>query len=181
VRPRDRQQLEERGRSEQIEIVRVQVPVVLESLARFSRADPAIVEPGQAAFVELDRPCGAVARPDGDVVPLDQDNERCEGERDPPVGQRASRREHAERHRAAERDESQLAETKILTIETFEHRPARLGAGAILVGGRERHASYSDSATPRSSTGQHRRHSGSSGEGGVEKLHQRRRGPEGGQ
>ena len=75
ARPRDRQQLEERAAAEQVEVVRVEMPVVGEAVAGCAAADPSVLDARQAALVEGDGARGRVARADHAVVALNQNGE----------------------------------------------------------------------------------------------------------
>ena len=81
---RDGEQLEERRRSEQIEIVGVEMIRIAEALTVFTAAGPAILDARKAAVVERDRARRCVARPDDGVVLHDQRDERDDGKRRPP-------------------------------------------------------------------------------------------------
>src|SRR4030095_6048103 len=48
-RARNRQQLEERAAAEQIEVVRIQMVIVTKAIARFTNADPAVLDSTEAA------------------------------------------------------------------------------------------------------------------------------------
>ena len=59
----DGKQLEERRRTENIEVVGIQVVVIAKPFPVLTGADPAILDPGQPPFVERDGSFGVVPRP----------------------------------------------------------------------------------------------------------------------
>ena len=87
ARARDRQQLEERTVAEQVEVVRVEVVVVAKTIAGLARACPAVLDSGQAAFVERDGARRLVALTNHPLVPADEDDEGGDGQDEQPDAQ----------------------------------------------------------------------------------------------
>ena len=83
ARSRQRQELEKRAAAEQVQVVGIHVIVVAKSLALLSASCPAVLEPGQPAFVESDAPVGHVAAAENLIVPADEPDEGCDGQQEP--------------------------------------------------------------------------------------------------
>jgi hypothetical protein len=69
---RNRQQLEQRTGTEEIQVVRVQMPVVSKAVAGLAPADPSVLDPRKSPLVEADGTNDAGQRPNDPVVALYQ-------------------------------------------------------------------------------------------------------------
>ena len=84
LRSRKRQQLEERGRPEQVEVGFVGMPLVVECLASRAQAGPTVFDARETVFVERDGRRGAIARAQDAVVPHGKSQKRHGGDSEPP-------------------------------------------------------------------------------------------------
>ena len=80
----DRQQLEERTTAEQVEIVRVEMVVIGETVAGRARPDPSVLDARQAALVEGHGASGGLSRAHHAIVSMDEHRQGEHRRQEPP-------------------------------------------------------------------------------------------------
>jgi hypothetical protein len=113
----NREQLEERSRPEEVEVVGKQVAVVPKPVAGLSGSHPAVLDARQAPLVEADRSDHGGQAPEDAIVPLHEHQKQHGGKsREPERGQSPPPGEE-ERRSCGECQQPGVAETPVLPGE----------------------------------------------------------------
>src|SRR4029450_1899959 len=121
------------------EIVRIDMPIVAESLARLASPSPAILDPRQPALVEPDPPDGIRARPQDTVVPLHEPHEHHCGEEQPPGAEHEARDGDRDEDRSTGGCETRMSKPRVHAVERFTRGGSGRDPGVILQWGVLRH------------------------------------------
>jgi hypothetical protein len=139
ARARDRQQLEERALAEQVEIVRVRMVIVAKAIAGLPAADPAVLEPRQAALVEGDRSGGHLARAEHACVAARERREGGERHQEPPEADAGAPRKDEHQYGHEERREARVGVPRIGGGQGVARGTAGVQTGVVLLLGGWRH------------------------------------------
>jgi len=113
TRTGDREQLEAGAPPEEVQVVGVQVMLVAEPLAWFTGADPAVLDPTEAEFVEADRTLSLIKRANDPGVAMQKHREEDDGRSKPPGGRSPAPPQGDQSNFREEREEPGAAEQAV--------------------------------------------------------------------
>ena len=128
----EREQFEQRPAAEQIEIVRIDMPIVSKPLARLAASSPAILDPRQPALVEPDPPDGIRARAQDTIVPLHEPHEHHRGEEQPPRAEHAAPDGDRDEDRSTDGCQTRMSKPRVHAVERFTRGGSGGDPGVIL-------------------------------------------------